>query len=292
MIHSWQIGDVKVTSLVEYFAPTHDPAFLYPDYDPAVLEANRPWLEGVHWFPLMNRLVIAIRIWIVHAGGNVIVVDTGVGNGKPRAAARMNHLNSLVPAWLSAAGAAPEQVTHVVMTHLHADHVGWNTVRDGDRWVPTFPKARYYVPKDDFAYFRDFDAKNPAADGGSFTDSVMPIVDAGVVEFIDTRKTIADCLEVVPAPGHTPGQLNYWVRSRGDVGVFSADIFHHPLQIVEPGWNTAFCVLPDAARATRAAFLAKAADTAALVMPCHFAPPHCGFIRRAGDRFAFEPASL
>ena len=133
MIHHHVIGDARITGVIEYSGPTHDPAFLYPAIEEAerdaVLKANAGWLAPDHYVPHMDRLIVTIQIWVVKAGGNVILIDTGVGNRKPRAsAARMDQLNTLTMPWLEAAGAGPEQVTHVVHTHLHTDHVGWNTV--------------------------------------------------------------------------------------------------------------------------------------------------------------------
>jgi glyoxylase-like metal-dependent hydrolase (beta-lactamase superfamily II) len=289
MIYTRMIGDIRVTNLIEYIGPTHDPAATFPDFDPSVIDRNRDWLTNAHWYDNVQRMVIAIQIWIVHAGDKVILIDAGVGNQKPRGAARMNMLNSLVPQWLAAADASFDQVTHVVMTHLHGDHVGWNTVRDGARWVPAFPNARYLMPRVDFEYFQDLHRKNPEADP-SFGDSIGPVVDAGLVDFVEAGDVVADCLRAVFAPGHTPGQMNYWLGSEQEPAVFSADIFHHPLQITDPHLNTGFCVMPDVARQTRRAFLERVADTGTLVMPCHFGPPHCGFVRRSGAGYAFVPS--
>jgi len=285
MIRSWSVGDAKVTSLVEYFGPTHVPEIAFPEFDPAVMARIAAGLPPGHWYPQIHRFVIAVQIWILAVDDRLILVDTGVGNGKPRLAARMNMLNTLVPHWMNAAAVTRENVTDVVMTHLHSDHIGWNTTFEDGRWVPTFPNARYHVPKHDFDYF----SRKPL--DASLSDSLQPVIDAGLVEFIDGQSHVAGHLSVRRAPGHTPGQLNYWLESRGETGVFSADILHHPVQILSPGWNTAFCMLPDEAKKTRAAFLAEAADTGALVMPCHFPPPHCGYVRRASDGYVYEPAA-
>jgi glyoxylase-like metal-dependent hydrolase (beta-lactamase superfamily II) len=290
MIRSWSIGDAKVTSVVEYFGPTHVPEIAFPDFDPLIMATIAGGLPPGHWYPQINRFVIAVQIWILAIEDRLILVDTGVGNGKPRPAARMNMLNTLVPHWLYAAGATRENVTDVVMTHLHSDHIGWNTTFEDGRWVPTFPHARYHVPKQDFDYFSALEAAGKPLDA-SLSDSLQPVIDAGLATFVDEEHLVAGHLSVRPAPGHTPGQLNYWLESRGESGVFSADILHHPVQILSPGWNSGFCMLPDEARKTRAAFLAEAADVGALVMPCHFPPPHCGYVRRVGGGYAYEPAT-
>jgi glyoxylase-like metal-dependent hydrolase (beta-lactamase superfamily II) len=291
MLHTRMIGQCKVSSVVEYFGPTHVPEKTFPEFDRTAVEANRAWLVPNHWIPEMDRFIIAIQIWIVETGSSVVLVDTGVGNRKPRTVERMNMLNSLVPQWLEAAGATREKVTHVAMTHLHSDHVGWNTVWEDGRWVPTFPNARYLVPKENFDYWKGLiDSGAGAPDGGSFADSVLPVVEAGMVEFIDQQKEVAGCLAVEPLPGHTPGHLNFRLRSGGEEGLFAGDVMHHPIQIVCPTWNSAFCIAPDLARRSRATFLAQAAKSGVLVMPCHFGPPHCGYVRKQGNGYRFEPA--
>lgn len=290
MLHSHQLGAIRATGIVEYFGPTHVPSATFPDFDPVRFAVEKAKLAPHQYAAVVDRLIVAIQIWIVHAGPNVIVIDTGVGNAKPRPTPRMNMLNTLALQWMEAAGAPPDKVTHVVMTHLHSDHVGWNTRLAGDRWQPTFVNARYHLPAKDFAYFKDRHERGLVRES-SFADSVLPVVDAGLADFVSPGDEIAHTLVAEAAYGHTPGQLNYRIRSDGSEGVFSGDIFHSPLQVAVPEWNTAFCVDADAARATRAAFLASAADSGALVMPCHFGPPHCGYIRRQGAGFTFEPAA-
>src|ERR1044072_5880638 len=163
MIHHHTIGDARGTGVIEYSGPTHPPDFLYPAVDKAerdaVLKVNASWLAPHHYVPHMDRLIVTIQLWVVQAGGIVIVIDTGVGNRKPRSAERMDRLNTLVMPWLESIGAGPNQVTHVVMTHMHTDHVGWNTVEKNGRWVPAFPKARYLFPRDEFDYWKGLYAK-------------------------------------------------------------------------------------------------------------------------------------
>lgn len=290
MIHSWSIGKARVTGVVEYVAPTHVPETTFPDFNENSLAEQANSLPPGSWHPGIRRLTIAVQLWVLRSGSDVVLIDTGVGNRKPRPVPRMDMLNTLTAQWLVVAGAAPEQVTHVLMTHLHTDHVGWNTTRDGDRWTPTFPKARYLIPQADFDYFKELRDAGKAFDS-SFDDSIMPIVDAGLADFIDARSDLPGGLRPVEAFGHTPGMFSYWLTSRGETGAFTADVLHHPVQVFNPSWNTAFCVFPDAARNTRAAVLAEAASTGALIMPCHFPQPFAGYVRKSGGGFRFEPAS-
>ena len=296
MIHHHTIGDARVTGVIEYSGPTHDPAFLYPAVDKAerdaVLQANASWLAPNHYVPHMDRLIVTIRLWVVQAGGNTIVIDTGVGNRKPRAAERMDRLNTLVMPWLESIGAGPQQVTHVVMTHLHTDHVGWNTVEKDGRWAPTFPKARYLFPKDEFDYWKGlYDKGDKDVNQGSFADSVLPVLDAGLGDFMDGTAEVAGCLTPEPVPGHAPGMLSFRLRSRGEEGLFCADILHNAIQIVRPDWNDRYCLWPDKALESRAAGLKRACDRGALLMPMHLGAPYCGYVRRQGDGYAFEPAA-
>ncbi len=291
MILSRTIGNARITSVIEYAAPTHDPAFLFPDLPQHELDALAGELAPHHYVPAMNRLIISIRLWVLQIDDKVIVIDTGVGNAKPRAAARMDRLNNRVPEWLEAAGAGFDRVTHVLQTHLHMDHTGWNTVpgKDGN-WVPAFPNARYLMPARDFAHYENALRQGPdAVMDSSWADSVLPIADAGLLDLVtETTGPAAGCLEVVPLPGHTPGMVGYRLKTGGEEILFCGDVFHSPLQILRPQINTAYCALPDIARQTRARVLDEAAERGTLLCPMHFGAPHCGYIRREGQSYRFE----
>lgn len=292
MLRSRQIGEYRVSSLVEFYGPTHTPNAILPDFQLEVAEANRDWLAPNHWIPEINRLIITIQMWIVHAGSQVILIDAGAGNQKKRKTASQNMLNTVVPQWMEAAGATRDKVTHVVFTHLHNDHVGWSTVLDNGRWVPTFPNARYFMPKEDFDHFKDLNDRGVAFfDSPSFKDSVLPVYEAGLVEFLTNQKEIAGCLRVEPRPGHSPGHRNYRICSQGEEVLFSGDVMHSPIQIVSPTWNCAFDMIPEVACGTRAAFLADTARSGALIVPGHFGPPHCGYVRGQAGGYRFEPAT-
>jgi glyoxylase-like metal-dependent hydrolase (beta-lactamase superfamily II) len=291
MMLARKIGQIEIVRVLEYAGPTHPPQGLFPELQKGTLQAHREMMAGSNWIELIDRLIVPIQLWIVKAGGNTILVDTGVGNRKDRPAiGRMHQLNTLVQEWMAAAGVSPEAVTHVVMTHLHADHVGWNTKLVNDRWEPTFPNARYYLPRVEFDFCASGRNRTEGVDvfGESFLDSVMPVVDAGLAEMIAPGAVIADCLRAEAAPGHSPGQLIYRFSDDNQEGVFCADIMHSPLQIVRPELNTGYCIWPDMARQTRRAFLEQAAIRGTLILPAHFGAPHVGYVRRQGEGFAFE----
>ena len=295
MLQSRMIGDAKITRVVEYSGPTHPPEFLFPevprDERDAGLAAHAHWLAPHHFVPPMDRLIVTIQIWVVHAGGNVILIDTGVGSHKRRAAPRMDRLNTLVMPWLEAAGAGPEQVTHVVHTHLHTDHVGGNTIVQDGRFVPAFPNARHLMPRVEYDYWRnEYDRGDVGVQAGSFADSVLPVLDAGMVEFYDEGKEVAGCLMPESVAGHAPGMMSLRLRSNGEEGMFSTDTMHSPIQVANPHWNDRYVLWADQAKTSRARVLAHAAEREALIMPMHFGAPYCGYIRREGDFYRFEPA--
>jgi glyoxylase-like metal-dependent hydrolase (beta-lactamase superfamily II) len=289
MIRSWRIGDAVLTSVVEYFGPVHIPSVLYPDMDHSVLSRHRAILEGSHWVESIDRLVIGVQIWVLRTEGRVILIDTGIGNHKPRRTPRANQLNTVVADWLAAAGATADSVTDVVITHLHSDHIGGNTVLDGGAWVPAYPRATYHLPRADYEWFAARDAAGHSTDGGSFADSVAPVMARAEVAFVDPGDQVAGVLTAVAAAGHTPGHTAYRFSSGGHEVMFCGDILHHPVQIYRPDWNSIVDIQPEIAEVTRAAFLAEAAAEGFLIAPCHFGPPHCGFVRKS-DPYAFEPA--
>jgi len=293
MIFSRQIGAARVTNVIEYSGPTHAPEFLFPEISKAErdagIAANASWLAPHHYVPHMDRFIVTIQIWVVHAGGNVILIDSGVGNFKNRAAPRMNQLNTLLLPWLEAAGAAPHQVTHVVHTHLHTDHVGGNTVEQDGRWVPAFPNARYLMPKAEFDYWKaEYDAGDKMVQAGSFADSVLPVLEAGLVDFIEPGQEVAGCLLGEDVSGHAPGMLSFRLRSNGEEGMFSTDTMHSPIQVANPHWNDRYVLDAGRALQSRANVLARAAERNALIMPMHFGAPYCGYVRKQGDGYRFE----
>ncbi|MCB1419382.1 MAG: MBL fold metallo-hydrolase [Notoacmeibacter sp.] len=288
MMQHRRIGDADVYNITEIIGPTHDPAMLYPTLPRQEFEALIPRLVPAHYAPGNDRLIVGIQIWIVKVGDDVIIIDTGIGNGKPRGLPRFNRLNTLVAQWLDAAGAGRDAVTQVIMTHLHGDHVGWNTLADGDGWTATFPNAKYWLPEADYAYwhpkFIDTKGIGPTE---AFLDAILPLVEQGRTSFYGDGQDFAPGMRAVAAPGHSPGMFRIDLESGGERGVFCADIFHSPLQILRPDINTVVDELPDVARATRKAFLDEVADTGALVMPCHFGFPHCVRIFRDGGGYRF-----
>ena len=288
------VGAFSVARIEEMLTPGFDPAFLFPAYDETIL-SDHPLLRDPRYFhAATGKLMSSMQSWLVRGPGVVMLVDTGCGNGKVRSAPafqRFHKLNLPYLDTLAAAGVQPEDVTHVFNTHLHVDHVGWNTRLEDGRWLPCFPNARYVWGRVETDHWLDptqgLRMQPEAAE--VVEDSIRPILEAGLVQQIEDGEEFLPGMRVRLAPGHTVGQLEMWLRSNGECAVFTADILHQPMQIYRPAWNSRFCELPDAAIATRARLLADAADQHAIIFPSHFGAPHAGRIGRGEAGYDFQP---
>ena len=288
MLHSRRIGSFELFQIAEFTGPTHDADFMLPGLAREAFEANASWLQPHYWLAPTNRLVFTMQLFVLKARDRVIVIDTGVGNHKARRAGAQNMINTPMQDWLRAIGAAPERVTHVVLTHLHGDHVGWNTVRVGERWEPFFPNASYFLPRDDFAVFEQrYQQGDRDLFGAPFEDSILPLLSQSAIRFVAAGDEIADCLTARAAPGHTAGQLTYTLRTDDPRAfVFSADVLHSPIQVIYPQINSRWCELPDEARRTRHALLAEAARSESIVLPAHAGGLGGWMVTREGEGFA------
>ncbi len=288
MLYSRKIGPAELFQITEFTGPTHDAGWMLPGLSRETLNANASWLSPGYWLPHTNRLVFTMQLFVLKMSDRIIVIDTGVGNHKARRAGSQNMLNTPMADWLAGIGAEPEKVTHVVQTHLHGDHVGWNTHLVDDRWEPFFPGATYYLPKTDFAVFKThYEAGERDLYGAPFADSVLPVIDTNTVRFVEDGDEIADCLTAHSATGHTEGQLTYTLRvGDGCKYVFAADVFHSPIQVLFPAVNSRWCELQDAARKTRLTLLNEAADGATLLFPAHARGLEGWHVSRQGDGYA------
>ena len=189
-------------------------------------------------------------------------------------------------------GLRPDDIDYVLCTHLHPDHIGWNTQLADGRWVPTFPNARYIFSRDEYSALKAHaDATDTAADNMdrlAFQDSVAPLLAHDCVLMVEGAHRLHDALHIDPRPGHTPGHISMTLESAGEAAVFVGDILHHPLQIYYPQWNSRFCQLPDLARRSRRQVLEECVEKRALLMPAHFAAPHACAIHRAGAAYRPE----
>jgi glyoxylase-like metal-dependent hydrolase (beta-lactamase superfamily II) len=286
----WALGASTLQRVVESEGPLLSPFEVFGDCTQAHLDANRDWLQPRFQDPASGLLSITIQSFLVRQPGLTILVDSCGGNGKERARPHFHRQNRPWLDTLRASGVTPEQIDIVLCTHLHVDHVGWNTRLENGRWVPTFPNARYLIAQREWDYWR---SAGPAAlqrTGDFITDSVLPIIESGQADMIGDEHAIRSDISVEPAHGHTPGQKMMRLGSGSGEALLIADLMHHALQVRYPQWSTRFCVDPDQARQTRINFFQENADSGRLVFPCHFPSPTGGRILRDGSgyRFVFD----
>lgn len=290
----WQVGDVTVTKIVE-MEVTGGSRFILPQ---ATYEEILPirWLQP-HFADERGRLKMSIHALVVEVpdgtkGRRRIVVDTCLGNDKEgRRIPTWNHLDLPFLADLETAGFPPDSIDTVLCTHLHVDHVGWNTMlKDGPNgiktWVPTFPNARYLMGRVEFAHWREAHERPDMA--AVFADSVKPVHDAGLVDLVETDHRICDEVSLVPTLGHTPGHVSVAIRSRGEEALITGDFMHHPCQIAHPEWSSTADSDPAMAHETRNRMLAELASRPVLAIGTHFAGATAGRIVRDGDAYRMD----
>jgi glyoxylase-like metal-dependent hydrolase (beta-lactamase superfamily II) len=291
---SWRIGDVTITKVIESenWAPLELLEQMLPKSSRAEIEAMK-WLQPE--YVRDGAIGIGIYSFLVETPKAKVVVDTAVGNSKSRAAEHFNMLDTGFPANFRAIW-NPDDVDAVVSTHLHVDHVGWNTRLEGGAWVPMFGGATYYFVEREYLHWKKFadnnDAGNPMFDAANvFNDSVRPVVDAGLATFVEPEATLVPEVSLIASHGHTPGHVSVLIESSGDSAVITGDLMHTPCQIGCPEWSSVYDADPAAAAATRQAFLDRFADTGTLVIGTHFGTPTGVLVQRDGSTFRLSPAA-
>jgi glyoxylase-like metal-dependent hydrolase (beta-lactamase superfamily II) len=276
----WKIGKVTITKVVE-LETVGSTRFILPQ---AANEEIRklPWLIP-HFATEEGRLKMSIHSLVVETPKHRIVVDTGLGNDKEgRSVPTWNKRNGPYLDIMTQAGFPPESIDTVLCTHLHVDHVGWNTRLVDGRWVPTFARARYLFGRTEYEHWRDHsDTPDKVA---VFNDSVKPIVDAGKAELIAGDARLTDEITMIPTPGHSPGHMSIHIASDGQEALLTGDVAHHPCQMAHLDWSSTADSEPVRSPATRRQLLSRFADTPTLVIGGHF---NAGHIRRDGDAFKF-----
>ncbi len=277
----WKIGEVKVTRILELEMLSAG-TFVLPDATPENLKPLS-WLAP-HFVSEDGQVRMSVHAFLIESEGRRIVVDTCLGNDKPRRIPDWNMRRGPFLLDLATAGHPRESIDTVLCTHLHVDHVGWNTMLEDGRWVPTFPHARYLFARKEWEYW-----SNVQDDlfGDVLEDSVRPVVDAGLVELVEPDHVLTSEVRLEPTPGHTPGHVSVRISSRGQEAVITGDLMHHPCQVARPDWSSQFDVDVAAARLTRRRFLERYADRPTLVLGTHFATPTAGRIVRDGDAYRF-----
>lgn len=277
----WTVGQVKITKIIEV-ETTGGTRFILPQVGPQDVQ-TLPWLIP-HFANQQGRLKMTIQSLIVETPSRRIVVDTCLGNDKQgRTVPTWNNLHLPFLETMTTAGYPPESIDIVLCTHLHVDHVGWNTKRVGDTWLPTFPHARYVFGKTEYDHWKDHTEEPEKA--AVFNDSVRPVLDAGRVDFVAGDDVLSDEMSLIPTPGHSPGHMSVLIESGGETGLLTGDVAHHPIQMAHLDWSSTADFDPAQAAATRRTLFARFADTPTLVIGGHF---DAGHIKRDGDAFRFD----
>src|SRR5215467_6859503 len=280
-----EIGRLSISAVVERAGPTR-PTWLLPDATPEAVERHRSWLAP-HFLDDKGRFLQSIHAFVVQTPGLTMLVDTCVGNDKDRGGRAPFHMmQTPFLEDLASAGFPPELVDVVFCTHLHIDHVGWNTRLHDGRWVPTFPNARYLTGRREFEYWQQQD-QEPSGDAvqlPGLEDSVLPLFEAGLLNLVDDGYELAEGLTLLPLPGHTPGQLG--VRADGSApAVFCGDAIHTPVQVLNPDLSANGSVDMLEASRVRRALLENAVEHDLLIVPAHFRGPRCMRVERTRRGF-------
>ncbi len=278
---SWQVGKVKITRVVEMDLPV--PAVAIKKSTTAELRKSA-WLYPHFVSEDSETLMLSIHALLVEAPGMKLIVDTCIGNDRPREITGDLPLSTPFLQHLEEVGWSRDAVDAVVCTHLHTDHVGWNTMLENGKWVPTFPKARYLIGRREFDFWNVHeDAEQQAMMG----DSVRPIFDAGLAQLVELDHVLSPEIRLTPSIGHTPGHVSVIIESEGELAAITGDMTHHPCQIAHPDWTLGDDDA-DAAIHTRSRLFAEWADKKALVIGTHYPAPTAGKIVRDGEAFRFE----
>jgi glyoxylase-like metal-dependent hydrolase (beta-lactamase superfamily II) len=281
----WRIGEVTVTKILEREEEPVDASAggFIPAAKPELVR-NIGWLRP-HYIDEHGKILMSFHAFLVATPTRRILVDTCIGENKQRGIPGADNLKTPFLANLKEAGCVPDAIDTVVCTHLHIDHVGWNTILVNGRWVPTFPMARFLIDKDEFQHWQT--QETDPIHRQVFVDSVAPVWDAGLVDLVRPDHRICDEVRLIPTPGHTPGHVSVQIVSKGEEALITGDMIHHPCQFVHPDWSTAFDHDAQQSTRTRRVMFERVADRPILVIGTHFMTPTAGRVIRDGDVYRF-----
>ncbi len=285
----WKVGDTTITKITE---------IVFPEFSDVIPAATPDVVKKVKWlFPHFvtpeGMLSMSIHSLIVDTPGATLIVDTCIGNGRNRDPLEvMSRLSTSYLEDMIAAGYKPDGVDYVLCTHLHLDHVGWNTHLVNGKWVPTFPNASYLMDKKELDFFGSIDEKAEddflQVQRRVFEESMQPVLDAGLAKPVEGPAKVCEGVRLIATPGHTPGHCSVIIESKGESAMITGDFLHHPIQFNDPGLVSPFDVDNDAAVATRRRVFGEYADTPTLIMGTHLAGPTAGKLVRDGDTYRLD----
>ncbi len=288
-----QIGRMKVHKIFEMESPV--PLLMQlPGVTAEDLVRLHEWYaapDEITEDPETCHMTFSVHSWVIELDGLTILIDSCDGNHKNRSIEAVHQLDTRYLENLRAAGFAPEDIDMVMCTHLHFDHIGWNTRLENGKWVPTFPRARYIFGRRDYDYFKE----NPAGEEfhyEAFLDSIVPVMEAGLGEIVEenfvAHREVGNGVWLEPAFGHSPGCCMVGAQADGPEAIFWGDVIHHPVQLIRHDLPFAFDDDPAAAQLVRKATLERAADGELMCFPAHFRKTSAGQVKRDGNHFRYE----
>ncbi len=286
-----RIGKAIVKRVEESLGPGAPPDVLFPEFDQGKFDPHKDWMIPNHLEAESGCLMISSASWYVETQSSKIIIDTCVGNCKDRPGyPPFANLETDYLANLKAAGIDREEIDYVLMTHLHIDHVGWNTTLEDGKWVPTFPNAKYVFSEIDLATWDPANGPLPNdANLGVFEDSIQPVIDAGLALTWKEKLKLDPEVTAYLTPGHSPGHCAINLTSEGQTALFSGDIMHSPIQVIFPEWNSLFCEDRVLAEETRRKILAECAQKGYLLMPAHWGKPHAAYVKKNAEGTGYLP---
>jgi glyoxylase-like metal-dependent hydrolase (beta-lactamase superfamily II) len=277
---TWKVGGVEITRLVEVWKWEDDIWMALDEAKPAIVK-TQPWLLPDHVTP-EGRMFINFQAFVVKAGKRRIMIDTCIGADRERQFPVFTKMRTTFMEDLAAAGVTAAEVDTVLCTHLHFDHVGWNTHLVNGKWIPTFPNARYLFSRKEYDHWLMLRQTGGYHGINHLSDAVDPVIEAGLVDFIPHDHAVSEEIRLFPTPGHTPGHVSVHISSQGEEAVITGDMMHHPIQIAMPEHAATFDMDKPAGAKTRVDFVNRFQEKPVLVIGSHFADPGAGYIVRNG----------
>ncbi|HIG59733.1 MAG TPA: MBL fold metallo-hydrolase [Gammaproteobacteria bacterium] len=285
-MNSWQIGNIKITRVVE-MQVAGGTRFILPQATPETILPMR-WLQP-HFANDKGQLIMSIHALVIETPDRKMIVDTCIGNDKKRSIANWSNLQLPFLEDLQKAGYDRFDIDTVMCTHLHVDHVGWNTMLVDGEWIPTFPNAEYLMGKKEYEYWHNTEPDQ--LNDGLLEDSVKPVFDAGLVKLVPMDFEVCEGIYLEATPGHTPGHVSIHIESQDQHALITGDSIHHPCQIEKVQWSSSADYDQVASKQTRESLLAKYGDSNVLIIGTHFATPTAGYLRKEGSTYVLDVVS-
>ena len=269
-VKHWTVGKVEIVRIAEVYGFVDDVAVLLQGGTPELMKSHA-WLQP-HFATPDGRMILSFQCFALKVGDHRMMIDTCIGSDRQRPFDVFCNMPSTFLEDLASAGYTTDNIRTVLCTHLHFDHVGWNTRKVGDKFVPTFPNARYLFGREEWDHWKQHEGSDDPHHL-HLGDAVRPVWEAGLVDLVENTHKICDEIWLEPTPGHTPGHVSVHISSEGEEAIITGDLLHHPIQLAEPDMKGNFDMQWERAAETRRKFAATYQDRKALIIGSHFAEP-------------------